>query len=374
MPRYAGARSLRGVRPSVRLMTRSGAERGLVVVVMSLVLAACASGSANNSPSRPSSHPSAPFTIAAVPAGFELAAAERGQQFNPWGSDTFGTAEPFTVLARRGRGGSDPKLIVVSVTGFSGYEGGLDQAAPGRPGFDRATTFKVSGRRAIFTPAQVTTDGRRFVWSDLVVVRKRDLAVRVRARNATKAQLLNVFERVEASGKTQAPKVIDPPSGYQVVGSVDAGVVAVLNLDAATGELTNDAYRTGPGNPEVHRMKWSTNDRGGMTATTFPSRIGSVEAIPGYAAFSVGDEHITSRPVTVAGRRGIALEIRNSAGWNQLAVFTQTTWGNTVMVMAWGTTTPSVSELVAVAATIRPTSEATWIQEVPAPTSTPADR
>ena len=307
-------------------MKRGGAERGLVVVViMSLVVTACAFGSANSSPSRPSSHPSAPFTVAAVPADFEFAAAERGRPFSPWGSDTFGTAEPFTVLARHGRGGSDSKLIVVSVTGFSGYESGLDQAAPSRTRFDRATRFRVNGRRAIYTPPQVTTDGRRFVWSDLV-------------------------------------------------GSVDAGVVAGLHLDSPEGELTNEAYRIGPGNPMVHRMRWSTNDRGGMTVTTYPARDGSLDAIPGYVVFSIEDENITSRPVRVAGRRGVTLEIRQALDWNETALFTRTRWGNLVMVTAWGTTTPSVTELVAMAATVQPTSEAEWSHEVPAPTSTPADR
>ena len=340
-----------------------------VVVIAGLsVVAACASGQGEHARPRSASHPSAPFTIAAVPAGFERIAAERGRQYNPWGDDSFGTAEPFTVLARRGRDASDPKLIVVSATGFMSYEGGLGQAAPARPGSDRLTIFRVHGRRAIFTPAQTTTDGRR-VWSDLVVVRQHDLAVRVRTRNATKDQLLNVLERVETLGKTLAPNVPDPPSGYAVVGSVDAGVTAGLNVDVPEWDLTNDAYRTGPGNPVVHRMKWSTTDRGGMTATTFPARVGSLDALPGYAAFRLWDTQTTSRPVRVAGRRGVTLEIRYTSGWKQIAVFTQTRWGNLVMVMAWGNTTPSIRELVAMAASVARTSEAEWPHQLPARTS-----
>ena len=336
----------------------------VAVIAALLVVAACASGQGEHTRSRTVSHPSAPFTVTAVPAGFERIAAERGRQYNPWGDDSFGTAEPFTALARHGRDVSDPKLIVVSATGFLGYEGGLGQAAPGRAGFDRSTIFRVNGRRAIFTPAQTTTDGRR-VWSDLVVVRQHDLAVRVRTRNATKDQLLNVLQRVEPLGKTMAPNVPDPPSGYEVVGSVDAGVTAGLNLDVPEWDLTNDAYRTGPGNPVVHRMKWSTTDRGGMTVTTFPAGLGSLDAIPGYAAFRLGDGHTTSRPVTVAGRRGVTLEIRYTSGWKQMAVFTQTRWGNLVMVMAWGDSTPSVHELVAMAASVAPTAEAEWPHQLP---------
>ena len=342
----------------------------LVVVITALsVVAACASGQVEHTRPRLVSHPSAPFTVAAVPAGFERVAAERGRQADPWGDDSFGTAEPFTVLARQGRDASDPKLIVVSVTGFMGYESGLDQAAPARPGYDRATNFKVHGQRAIYTPAQTTTDGRPFVWADLVVARERDLAVRVRARNATKDQLLSVLERVEPSGKTLAPNVPNPPSGYAVVGSVDAGVAAGLNVDVPEWNLTDDAYRTGPGNPVAHRMKWSTTDEGGMTVTTFPAQVASLDALPGYTALVHGDGHTTPRAVTVAGHRGVALEIQYTSDWKQTAVFTQTRWGNLVMVMAWGKSTPSIHELVAMAASVAPTSEVEWRHQVPAPTS-----
>ncbi len=175
----------------------------LVTATLSRV-AACTSGEDGGARSQAAAHPSVPFAVASVPAGSERQTAEYGRQLDPWGDDTYATAEPFTVLARRGRDATDPEAIVVSVTGFPNYEGGLGQAAPARIGFDRSSQFTVDGHRAIFTPAQTTTDGVRITWADLVAVRARDLAVRVRARNATKDQLLDVFRRVEPAARTLA--------------------------------------------------------------------------------------------------------------------------------------------------------------------------
>ncbi|MEJ7584530.1 MAG: hypothetical protein WKF43_10705 [Acidimicrobiales bacterium] len=126
-----------------------------------------------------------------MPAGYELVTAGRGTELQEWGEDCCGTAEPFTVLAPPGEGTESAEAIVVSVTGFAGYEGGLDQASSGYSVEERSETFTVDGQEAIFTPAETSSE-----WADLVVARGDDLAVRVAGRNASRSRLVEVLDRV----------------------------------------------------------------------------------------------------------------------------------------------------------------------------------
>ncbi len=65
-----------------------------------------------------------------VPDGFHLVVAGKGTQYQNWGSDSLGTHEPFTVLSPDGKA-TGPEVVVVSATGFAGYEGELAQASAG---------------------------------------------------------------------------------------------------------------------------------------------------------------------------------------------------------------------------------------------------
>ena len=57
---------------------------------------------------------------------------------------------PSPTLAPTGVGADDPRSISVSVTGFEGYQGGLNQAATGYPGnYETAEEFTVDGRDAL---------------------------------------------------------------------------------------------------------------------------------------------------------------------------------------------------------------------------------
>lgn len=339
-----------------------------VLLVVAVVPAACSSGGSEAAPppsTRIASRPSLPFAVADIPPGYEVSRVERGRQFVPWGDDSAGTAEPMTVLARDGHDAYDSERILVSVTGFRGNEGGLEQASAGYIAVQTREEFRVDGHRAIFVPAQRLSSGERLVRADLLVVRGHDLAVRVRAPGATRSELVGIARRVVMAGRTRAPEVRDPPAGYHVLGSVDAAVPATLN--AMTGMMpftTEVAFRTGAGNPVVHRMLLSSASTGGLLAVvTYPATVASLDAIPGLA-FLYEPDMATTRPVPVGTRPGVLLEWGDSGFGRGRAVATQSAWGNLILVMTWGAR-PGADDLVGLAASVTPISEEAWSRQVP---------
>ena len=252
----------------------------VLLVAVGLAIAGCSSAdNVVERPGRPTvvSHPSEPFTVASLPPGYSQTAAEVGRQYNPWGDDSEGTAEPFTVLAPKRSDGLSSRAIIVSITGFAGYEGGFAQASPSQVPTVRARQLSVGGHPAIFTPAHTETAPslRRYPWSDLLVRRGSDLAVRVQARGngSSLSQLEAVARGVRPRDQTLAPTVTTAPAGYNVVGSVDVGVVAAADPDVADSPLTSDSYRARPGNAVVHRATWiRTGTTSTLTAVTLPAR------------------------------------------------------------------------------------------------------
>lgn len=204
----------------------------------------------------PRSGPSSPFRVAEVPLGYELVVAGRGTAVPDWGVDEFGTHEPFTVL---GRGGSTEMkdLVVVSTTGFEGYQGGLGQTS--RRYLEGPHELSVDGRTALFAPAA----GDR--WADLVAVAGDDVAVRVTAPDASRAELVEILERVEVpADRTLAPAVVDPPGGLEVIGSLDAD--AVLALTSGVEPRTERV----PGPTTAHAAGWVDDGGGTLSALTLP--------------------------------------------------------------------------------------------------------
>src|SRR4030095_7369592 len=115
-----------------------------------------------------------PFLVDGVPDGFRLEVAGRGTSSQEWGGDSVGAGEAFTVAAPAGADPGGPEAVIVSVTGYEGYEGGLDQASGGYGG-DSIDHFRVDGHPAIYAPP--ATDGSyERAWEDLVVARGDDLA------------------------------------------------------------------------------------------------------------------------------------------------------------------------------------------------------
>lgn len=147
-----------------------------------------------------------------------------GTAAGDWGSDSSGTVEPYSVLSPDGRA-DHPDVVLVAITGFEGYEGGLAQASMGYLAEGRQD-LRIDGADAVYAPAADDARGTR--WADLVVVRGEDLAVRVSSPEASLEELAAVAARVGVpTDRTQAPVVPDPPTGFRLVGSVHVdGVLA----------------------------------------------------------------------------------------------------------------------------------------------------
>ncbi len=333
---------------------------------MLLMVASCASTPETTTGAPGVSLPSAPFAVSDVPAGYSLVGVERGRQVLPWGDDSSGTAEPFTVLAPDGETASSSRAIVVSVTGFEGYQGRLDQAVGSGPIGSRSTKFRVGGRDAVFVSAPSSRRSRTsgVGWSELLVVRGRDLAVRVRGADGSKSLFLAVERGVRRRGRTGAPLVPSPPAGYRVIGSVDGAVAASQNLDAASSDLREGTeVGTGEGNPVVHRMTWSGPDAE-LQVMTLPSRAAGLDALPGFAVLEPSGFTLRTQPLNVKGRPAVVLE-RWVSGAVQPApasrtLYIQGSWGNLVVATTYGDAIVSVDDLVAIAESLSPTNEAAW--------------
>ena len=107
----------------------------VVAGALAVAVAACSGGDDEATPPpAPSAEDradrSTPFLVGAPPGGLEAVAIGTGQLTQAWDDDSVGDDEPSTVLAPDG----DPThqdAIVVSTSGYGGYQGGLDQASPG---------------------------------------------------------------------------------------------------------------------------------------------------------------------------------------------------------------------------------------------------
>ncbi len=349
-------------------MTRSGA-RGRVVavaVVLVVVAVACSSSSGSNTstPGPAVSRPSQPFTVGSVPTRYTLMSQAKGRQYNAWGDDSLGTSEPFMVLDSTGS--NRPARVVVSVTGFQGYEGGLMQASPAGGPKVKYRRLRVDGHPAIFVPAQTVNEpapARRFAWSDLLVRRGPDLAVRVRARGAMLQQLEPIARDVDPHGKTFAPTVRPVPGGYRSLGGVD--VAAVAAAFPFEYPVSADPHRVGPGNPSVHHAEWNGPADAILSVVTVPSRTASVPALVGSSAF--GNPSSRTKRVRVGDHAGVLVEERRDhplrGVWRRV-VYADMGNGNVVVVAAWRSP-PRVQEMIAIAKSVKPTTAATWDRNTP---------
>jgi hypothetical protein len=262
MPRYR-----RGVR-----------ARAVLTAVITLAVAGTAACSADPPGRREAplgSSVASPFAAEPCPEEFVLTWAGDGVPYQRWGDDTDGTVEPFTVLAPPGEDASGPHAVVVSVTGYEGYEGGLDQASRGFVGAGKQR-FRVEGRPAIYTPRAVNgteVERQSAAWSDLVAVRGDDLAVRVASRDATREQLLEVLAAaVPDRDRRAAPAVPEPPSDLRVLGSVNATAVSAITWGAPRNDMRSPRTATAFGF-ECHRGRET------LDLVTVPGRAAALEAL-----------------------------------------------------------------------------------------------
>lgn len=326
-----------------------------MLLAAAIAVAGCAGEASDSATPVTGSTTSSPFSVGEVPAGYELVTAGMGTRVGEWGDDSTGTAEPYTVLSPDGRA-DVPDVVLVSITGFEGYQGGLAQASVGylSPAREELT---IDGAEAVYSPA--TDDARGVRWADLVVVRGDDLAVRVSSPSASKAELTSIAARVVVpDDHTQAPTVPDPPRGLQVVGSVD--VDGVLAADAYVAPHTDQI----PGPRSAHAAGWvraGSDAEDQVSVLTLPGEALDLGAVGVSTTHPVWLE-ASFRAREVAGRRAVVSE-RNRLdlpGERRRSVFVDAGWGDVVVVSATGETVPTEEELVALAASVRPTDAASW--------------
>lgn len=344
-----------------------------------------------------------PFAVDAVPPGFRLEVAGRGTGIQEWGEDSTGTDEPFTVLAPPGAGAASEQAVVVSVTGYEGYQGGLGQASGGYGDGD-VETFEVDGRPAIYAPASSDGFPGPLSWADLVVVRGDDLAVRVTAADARREELVDIAQRaVPEDDHARAPQVPDPPDGLEVVGSVDAGVTISLSpyvqpdsdhvpgLESAfaAGWLAGPAPAAGTGlDPDVTVVAPGGTPAGpaeavpsveppaeptSLTLVSYPGRTADLVALGGMLRIG-HHQNATLTPLTVAGRPAVLVETdQPEYDYLSRTLLTHAAWGDLLMAGSGGprATVPTVDRLTALLASARPTSADEWDAFVVAATGGP---
>jgi hypothetical protein len=336
---------------------------GISLVVL-LVAAACGSGDGGDAAvGEPVgvSDESSPFSLAHEPEGYRLVQAGPGGISPTWSSDSFGDDEPVTVLAPPGADPGGREVVQVSLTGFEGFQGGLDQAAAGYPAAG-GEHFELDGHRAIYTPGH-DADGPP-VRADLVVVAGDDLAIRVAAYEATRDELVEVARQVEPQDDhLLAPLVPDPPDDLEVVGWADADVgVTLINGPLPGSDVL-------PAGARAHSAVWAV----GQPGTPWSADAGTVavSTLPGTALDlgALGDSLHTfdyqGKPQVVAreldGGPSAVLERPGSADWAPFrAVATSTPSGDLLLVVAHGASQPSVDDLVAVAASVESATREEW--------------
>ncbi|QYG91041.1 hypothetical protein HC251_00395 [Iamia sp. SCSIO 61187] len=299
----------------------------------------------------PPSERSSPFTVGPVPERYQLVAIGAGDTEGVWGWDCCGTDEPYVVLSPDGTP-DHPARVIVAATGYSGYEGGLEQAAAGYTG--EAEAVEVDGEDGFFTPA-AANDG----WSELVVARDVDLAIRVTSPDATLAELTTVLATVEDPAEQElAPTIPAPPPGLQVVGAA--------HVDAVIAQYPSvHVDQAPPGPVGAHSVGWLEGGAEGadsLLVETIPGVAGDPAAL---AAPGVDDEHLTAETVEVDGRPAVVVD-RRSYEDEVRTVWLDSGWGDLVVVTALGRDLPTAEELVAIAASVRPTDTATWDRAVAA--------
>lgn len=325
----------------------------ITLAAAALVVAGCSGGAAPSGGDETGSSVSSPFSVGAVPAGYELVVAGMGTAVGDWGEDSTGTVEPYTVLSPDGRATGE-EVVRVALTGYEGYQGGLLQASLGY--VSEHTELTIDGREAVFAPPGRSAVGQR--WADLVVVRGDDLAVRVSSPSATQAELVAIAKRVVLpDDRREAPTVTDPPGGLRVVGSVD--VDGVLATTASVAPHTDQV----PGPRSAHAAGWVLDgfgERDHLAVLTVPGR--SID----LAALSVRERffHAATRTTStrrVGGRRGVLIdEVWEGSVDRRRTLLVESSWGDLIVVRATGERLPSADDLVAIAASVKPTDDAAW--------------
>lgn len=305
---------------------------------------------------------SSPFVVENPPAGYQLVLAGRGDLTQTWSSDSVGDDEPVTVLAPPGADITDPAgpgVVTVSLTGYAGFQGGLDQAAVGYPAA-QTEEFDIDGHRALYTSpdsSRVESHG-----ADLVVAVGEDLAVRVGSATGSREQLADIARRVRPrANHLLAPEVPNPPQGLRVAGWADADVA--VTLQAGVLPSTNMV----PAGARAHAAVWAHLDPSGAWTTTSPTIVVStppgnsatLDALPA-AVRALRYPAPTMSEMALADRPALLLELAEDEEVRRRALITSTADGDTLLVTASGGELPDTETLVEVATSVRRTTPEAW--------------
>ena len=348
-----------------------GRIRSAVPLVLAMGLAAVACGSGGGArlsgatadrdaaPTVGTTSESLPFVVEDPPPGYQLVLAGRGDMPQTWSSDSFGDDEPVTVLAPPGGDSVGTDTVTVSLTGYAGFEGGLEQAVAGYPEA-KLEEFEIDGRRALYTPpGGSSSEPHR---ADLVVALGDDLAVRVASADGSREELAAVARRVRTqTDHLLAPQVPDPPGGLEVIGSADADVAITLWARPQPGTDTV------PAGARAHTAVWARFDASGawtsgtsaIRVSTLPGTAISLDAVDAALAMRWYGQTATVTEASTGGHPAMIVDGGEEA-IRFRAVVTSTSGGDALLVVGTGVDLPTAQDLLAVAASVGPTTAGAW--------------
>lgn len=324
-----------------------------VSAVVSLVAGACVDSDDPVDTGIEASSESSPFTVSHELDGLSPVTAGRGTQLPDWGSDSAGTDEPFTVVSPDGTATQD-EAVVVSITGFEGRQGRLAQASRSYLSVE-GEQFTVDGQDAIHTPRASNNE-----WEELLVVRGEDLAVRLTSRSASREQLLALLERVEVPTDRSRAPTVDPPDGFEVVGSIDAGAAAaLLPVGGRDGAV--------PGPSSAHGAGWMTpaSDTAQVAVLTLPGTSVDLAALPGLLATYPASPPLEVTLLELDGRPAVRLHSGDDE-WQWMSLWALAEWGDVVVGHSRDLTLVSEQELTALVGSVERADEAAWAEFIAA--------
>lgn len=354
------------ITPSTSGRTRRGSLVASVALLL-VVVAGCGSDPGPTSPGDATSDggPSAgssPFTVDDPPDRFAVATAGTGTAEPIWGQDCCGSDEPYTVLSPDGAADGDD-VVVVALTGYAAYQGGIDQAVTYYPPGGSVESFSHGGGDARYVPPGTEGDAPR--WAEVVVAQTEDLAIRVTSPQGGREELLGVLDRVEVpTGHDDAPTI--DATDLEVVGTVDTD--GLLALQA--GVRPDSGEVPGPGS--AHSIGWTGAEQGGPQTdgeAIYDDQL-TVSTLPGealdLAALAVGGWAHPSRVIEVhdveaGGRPAMVLDdAPDELGYQERTVVLESGWGDVVVARSAGTSPATEEELLTLAASVEPADQATW--------------
>lgn len=288
------------------------------------------------------------FSLSDVPEGFRPTAAGRGVRQPGWSVDETGTEEPFLVLGPASGRRERQDLVLISLTGFHGYQGGFEQAL-GCCGVDgRRQDFEVDGRRAAYS----TPPSPGF--TELLVDRGDDVAVRIQAWDAPRQRLLDLLRRVTLPERHVDPPVVDePPDGLVVVGAVDGNLSLTARSAAPwtdTGAVTGFAADVLPVTTVGYAAVWQ-HPRASLSVAVVPKQAEPAGLIA-FDMVSVVDEISLTDD-------GVELEWTAQFSPTRTVV-TESPWGDLLVVASAGTGRLEFADLWAIAGSVTRTDAAGW--------------